>query len=93
MKLKNKDRVVISLLLTVVLFAVLCTLAMYRLDSGEPLLPVETPAPTPEPTPLPTPEPTPVPTPTPTPAPTPEPVPELLMLVNPWNELPADYQP
>ena len=93
MKLKNKDRVFISLLLTVVLFAVLCTLAMYRLDSGEPLLPVETPAPTPEPTPLPTPEPPPVPTPTPTPAPTPEPVPELLMLVNPWNELPADYQP
>lgn len=93
MKLKNKDRVVISLLLTVVLFAVLCTLAIYRLDSGTPLLPVETPAPTPEPTPEPTPRPTPVPTPTPTPAPTPEPVPELLMLVNPWNELPADYQP
>ena len=77
MKLKNKDRVVISLLLTVVLFAVLCTLAMYRLDSGAPLLPVETPAPTPEPTPLPTPEPTPVPTPVPTatPEPTPAPVP------------------
>ena len=80
MKLKNKDRVVISLLLTVVLFAVLCTLVIYRLDSDTPLLPAETPAPTPESTPLPTPEPTPVPTPTPTPAPTPEPVPELLML-------------
>ena len=59
MKLKNKDRVVISLLLTVVLFAVLCTLAIYRLDSGTPLLPVETPAPTPEPTPTPESTPTP----------------------------------
>ena len=97
MKLKNKDRVVISLLLTVVLFAVLCTLATYRLDSGGPLFPLAAPEPTPELTPEPTlestPEPTPIPTPTPTPAPTPEPVPELLMLVNPWNELPADYQP
>ena len=97
MKLKNKDRVVISLLLTVVLFAVLCTLAMYRLDSGGPLFPLAapelTPEPTPEPTPAPTPRPTPKPTPIPTPEPTPEPMPELLMLVNPWNELPADYQP
>ena len=95
MKLKNKDRVVISLLLTVVLFAVLCTLAIYRLDSGGPLIPLAAPELTPEATPEPTPAPTPKPTPKPTPipAPTPEPVPELLMLVNPWNELPADYQP
>ena len=49
MKLKNKDRVVISLLLTVVLFAVLCTLATYRLDSGGPLFPLAAPEPTPEP--------------------------------------------
>ena len=47
MKLKNKDRVVIILLLTVVLFAGLCALAMYRLESDAPLLPVESPAPTP----------------------------------------------
>ena len=51
MKLKNKDRVVISLLLTVVLFAVLCTLATYRLDSGGPLFPLAAPELTPEPTP------------------------------------------
>lgn len=85
MKLKNKDRVVISLLLTVVLFAVLCTLALYQLDSGGSFFPVLAPEPTPEPTPAPTPKPTPV--------PTPEPTPELLLLVNPWNELPSDYQP
>ena len=53
MKLKNKDRVVISLLLTVVLFTVLCTLAMYRLDSGGPLFPLAAPELTPEPTPEP----------------------------------------
>ena len=101
MKLKEKDRVVIMLLLTVVLFSLLCTLAIYRLESSTPLLspespeptPVATPEPTPEPTPVPTPRATPKPTPVPTPKPTPEPVPELLMLVNPWNELPEDYQP
>ena len=38
MKLKEKDRVVIMLLLTVVLFSLLCTLAIYRLESSTPLL-------------------------------------------------------
>ena len=97
MKLRDKDRAVIILLLTVVLFCGLCILAMVRLDSGGPLFPLAAPeptaVPTPEPTPVPTPKPTPKPTPVPTPEPTPEPVPELLMLVNPWNELPEDYQP
>lgn len=95
MKLRDRDRTVIILLLTVVLFAGLCTLTMYRLESDALLLPIETPQPTPEPTlaPTPTPLPSPKPTPPPTPEPTPEPVPALLMLVNPWNELPADYQP
>lgn len=97
MKLRNKDRTVIILLLTVVLLCGLCTLALYRSGSAG-LLPAAaepTPAPTAVPTLAPTPEPTPVPTPipTPTPEPTPSPVPELLVLVNPWNQLPEDYQP
>ena len=53
--------------------------------------------PEPEPTPTPLPTATPEPTPMPTPEPTPEPTPalrertELLVLVNPWHELPEDY--
>lgn len=100
MKLRKKDRTVIILLLTVVLLCGLCALALYRPGSTGLLPPVAaeptptpTPAPTPEPTPVPTPDPTPSPSPTPTPEPTPTPVPELLMLVNPWNELPEEYQP
>jgi D-alanyl-D-alanine carboxypeptidase len=61
----------------------------------ESILPTITPEPTPEPTIEPTPEPTATPKPTPTPEPTPalRERTDLLTLVNPWNELPADYQP
>ena len=54
-----------------------------------------TPSPSPVPSPTATPEPSPTPTPTATPEPTPElrePT-DLLILVNPWNKLPEDYQP
>ncbi len=56
------------------------------------------PTPDPIPTPTPGPTPAPTPTPTPTPEPTPEPTPPIdltdwrLLLVNPWNPLPGEYE-
>lgn len=94
MKLEKKDRVVIASLLSVVLISLICALAMIAVQSGAAAPePVPSPTASPEPTPRPTPEPTPEPTPSPEPTPALRERTELLMLVNPWNELPEGYAP
>ncbi len=97
MKLKNRDRTVLIVLLTVLLFACICMLSLLLMNIGSDVLfqSAVTPSPSPVPSPTATPEPSPTPTPTATPEPTPElrePT-DLLILVNPWNKLPEDYQP
>lgn len=97
MKLKNIDRTVLIVLLTVLLFACICMLSLLLMNIGSDVLfqSAVTPSPSPVPSPTATPEPSPTPTPTATPEPTPElrePT-DLLILVNPWNKLPEDYQP
>lgn len=70
-------------------------------DTAEKPEPTAAPAPEPTPSPTPAPTPTPKPTPEPTPEPTPVPTPginengeaDLLILVNPWNEMPEGYEP
>ena len=97
MKLKNRDRTVLIVLLTVLLFACICMISLLLMNIGSDVLfqSAVTPSPSPVPSPTATPEPSPTPTPTATPEPTPElrePT-DLLILVNPWNKLPEDYQP
>lgn len=92
MKLKNTDRTVIIILLTVLLFCCICALSLLLMGTG---LDALADAASPSPSPTATPEPTPTPKPTATPEPTPalRERTELLTLVNPWNKLPEDYEP
>lgn len=94
MELKTRDRVGIVLCLAVILVCVLGLLAIVETGYGAIRLPqpAEVRA-TPEPTYVPTPEPAPEPTPTPEPAPELRERTDLLVLVNPWHELPEGYEP
>lgn len=93
MKLKGKDRLVISALLGLFMLCVVALLVMLRYDNAPGELPGLSPSPSPVVTPIPSPTPSPSPSPSPTPSPTPTPIPELLRLVNPWTRLPEGYAP
>ena len=100
MELDTKSRIGVVTLLVLILFGLLGIYTLLATDwtllyekAAEPLPPLPTVAPTPEPTPAPTPKPTPKPTPTPEPTPALRERRPLLILVNPWHEVPDDYEP
>ena len=100
MELDTKSRIGIVILLSLILIGLLGIYTLMATDWSllydtctETLPPVPTIAPTKEPTPPPTPRPTPKPTPTPEPTPVLRQRTDLLILVNPWHEVPEDYEP
>ena len=98
MELKTAYRVCIIILSLLLMALLLTAFTMLRTEGAQIQQAIEELLqPEPKPTPTPLPSATPEPTPMPTPEPTPEPTPalrertELLVLVNPWHELPEDY--
>ena len=100
MELKPQYRVCIIILSLLLMLLLLASFVIIRTEGASIRAAIDElimPLPTPEPTPVPTETPAPTPEPTPEPTPSPEPTPalrertELLILVNPWHEIPEDY--
>jgi len=93
MELKSKYRVSIIAALFLLMAALLIILSVLAtgITAGDILPPLPTVEPTPSMTPSPAPTETPAPTPSPEPTPALRERDELLILVNPWHEMPEDY--